>query len=141
MSTIDGETRSRPGPHRRTFLTSRLRPRLLAGALLSRGHECRLELAHVLALQEQPEGCVDVRRPRKRCHDAMCQRSCEPVTLQLRTRPLEVGAVQLRVRILAGRYRALDRIERVLRPLAPEEAEPLDRGRTMRRALRQREAV
>src|SRR5215213_11731925 len=122
------------------FLTRCLRSRLLREFVVRR-LERGLELPYVLGLQEQAERGAEVGRPGVRGHNAVRQRAGQTVRPPLLQRPLEVGPVQLRVRVLPRGNGALHRIEGVLRPLAAEEAEPLDRGRTMRRTLRQREAV
>ncbi len=74
-----------------------------------------LERLHVVRLHEQTERRVDLRVPRVVRDDAVRERADELVALPLRQRPLQVRAVQLAVRVLARRDRALDGIERVLR--------------------------
>ena len=134
-----------PGPPSPDCPSSRVSSSLPALSLLRvlvrRVDERRLELRHVLVLEEQTKRRVDVGVPGVARNDTVRERARQLVGLPLRERPLEVGVVQLRVRVLACRDRALDRVERVLRPPAAEEAEPLNGGRAVRCALRQREAV
>src|SRR5580765_433869 len=98
---MEGETRSNPGPHLRMFLTCRSQAAsgasLLAG--LRRAGEGLLECTHVLGLQEQTEGRVDLRLPCVRGHDAVVEGSCELVRLPLLESPLQVRPVELRVRV------------------------------------------
>src|SRR4029450_4109061 len=144
---IEGDTRRSPGPHLRTFLiamgssrssrdqassvcnthnvrdlTPRFNTYLRLRRLVVRRDERLLERADVLALQEQAERGIDVGVPRVAGNDSVRERSREGVGLPLRQRPLEVRAVQLRVRVLPGRDGALGRIERVLCLLAAAQA-------------------
>src|SRR5262245_21101151 len=116
---MEGETRSSPGPHLRTFVIRALR--VLCCGL----REGRLELRHVLVLEEQAERRVDCRVPGVARDDAVRQGTRELVGLPLLERPLQIGAVEPGVRVLPGRDRALDRVEGVLRLLAAQEREPL----------------
>src|SRR2546423_10292821 len=107
---MEGETRSNPGPYLLIFLTP-----LALRALLRGRDERRLQLRHVLALEEKTQGRVDVRVPRVAGHDAVRQRAGQLVGLPLLECPLQIRVVQLRVRILSCRNRALPRIEVLLR--------------------------